>query len=176
MIYKPGKALLTLTAATLLTLASALPAAAQNAALGNIAGTVTDKTGAVIAGATVLVKNTDTGAVRTLTTDGSGNYTATFLQPGKYEVVLGGGAYSTLDQKNLALTVGSTLTVDATLSSASVSSEVVVSSEPPLIETDKTDVSQTVDANLVSNLPSTAAAMIISSCSRRTLFPTATPA
>lgn len=145
--------LLTHAAAALLVISAALPAFAQNAALGNIAGTVKDSSGAVISGVTVLVKNTDTGSVRALTTDGSGNYTATFLQPGQYEVVIGGGSFSTLDQKNISLTVGSTLMIDATLKPASVTDNVVVTSDAPLIETDKTEVSQTVDANLVSNLP-----------------------
>jgi hypothetical protein len=129
------------------------PVVAQDAALANIIGTVKDSSGAVIPGATVLVKNMGTGAVRTLTTNGNGSYTATFLQPGTYEVVLGGGSFSTLDQKNIALTVGSTATIDATLTPASVSDQVVVTSDAPLVESDKTEISQTIDAQLVSNLP-----------------------
>jgi hypothetical protein len=126
---------------------------AQDAALANITGTIRDSSGALIPGAKVLVKNMETGSVRTLTTNDDGSYQATFLQPGKYEVILGGGAFSTFDQKNISLTVGATLTVDAKLTPASVSDQVVVTSDAPLIETDKSDVSQTVDANLVSNLP-----------------------
>jgi len=144
---------LAFAAASLLIISAALPATAQNAALGNIAGTVRDTAGAVIPNATVVVKNLGTGASRTLTTDSEGHYAATFLQPGQYEVILGGGGFSTLDQKNVGVTVGSTISVDATLSPASVSTNVVVTSEAPLIETEKADVSQTVGSNLVSNLP-----------------------
>jgi len=56
--------------------------AAQSAGSGAISGTLTDKAGAVVPGATVVVTDTDTGAVRTLTTNGAGFFIAPFLQPG----------------------------------------------------------------------------------------------
>ncbi len=128
-------------------------AAAQNAALGNISGEVKDAGGAVIANATVVVKNLGTGASRTLSTDSEGHYAATFLQPGVYEVILGGGSFAQVDQKNVNVTVGSTVAVDATLHAGGVSTEVTVSSDLPLLETDKVDASQVVSEELVSNLP-----------------------
>ena len=133
--------------------AAALPAAAQTSGLGNIAGTVTDSSGAIVAGATVVITNTDTGVSRTLTTTGAGDYQATFLQPGHYEVVIGGGSFAKIDRKNLLLTVGQVLTVDAALPAASVSAEVEVTSDTPLLDTQKTEVSQTFDPVLIDNLP-----------------------
>ncbi|MCU1322069.1 MAG: hypothetical protein JWM43_1718 [Acidobacteriaceae bacterium] len=130
-----------------------IPASAQNAALGNLAGTVRDTQGAIIPNVTVVVTNLGTGAVRNLTTNGDGYYSADFLQPGQYEVVLGGGSFGKIDRKNIPVTVGSTITVDAALPNAGVSTEVVVSSDAPLIETEKVEVSQNVGQNLVSNLP-----------------------
>ena len=145
---------LALAALAFLTLSAAtIPASAQNAALGNIAGIVRDNSGAVVPGATVVVTNPGTGASRTLTTDGEGHYAATFLQPGQYEVVLGGGTFGKVDRKGIAVTVGDTVTVDASLPNASVTTEVVVTSDAPLIDTDKVAVSQTVSETLVSNLP-----------------------
>ena len=127
---------------------------AQNAALGNISGIVRDNTGAVVSGATVVVTNSDTGAARTLTTDSDGHYNATFLQPGQYEVILGGdGSFGKVDRKGVAVTVGSNVSVDANLPAASVSTEVLVQSSAPLIDADKTEISQTVSEVLVSNLP-----------------------
>ena len=76
-----------------------------------------------------------------------------FLQSGHYEVVLGGGSFGKVDRKNLDLTVGAILTVDAALPAASVSSEVVVTAESPLLDTERTEVSQTVTESYVSNLP-----------------------
>ena len=52
----------------------------------SINGTVSDETGAVIAGADVKVKNVETGAVRTLSTDSAGHYEAAALPVGQYEV------------------------------------------------------------------------------------------
>ncbi len=128
-------------------------AVAQTSGVGNIAGTVTDSTGALVGGATVVITDTDTGISRTLTTTGAGSYTANFLQPGHYEVVLGGGQFSRIDRKNLLLTVGETLTVDAALPAGSVSTEVEVTSASPLLDTEKTEVSQTFDPVLIANLP-----------------------
>ena len=99
-------------AVTLAIAAVSAPAVAQNAALGNIAGVVHDASGAVVAGATVTVTNTGTGAKRTLSTDSDGHYTATFLQPGNYEVVITGPGFGTIDQKNVSVQVGGINTVD----------------------------------------------------------------
>ncbi len=134
--------------------AAALPAAAQTSGLGNIAGTVTDSSGASVPGATIVVTDTDTGVSRTLTSNSDGSYNATFLQPGHYEVVFGGGGtFAKIDRKNLVLTVGQILTVDAALPAASVATEVEVTSQTPLLDTEKTEVAQTLDQNLIGNLP-----------------------
>ncbi|MDP9038099.1 MAG: carboxypeptidase regulatory-like domain-containing protein [Acidobacteriota bacterium] len=126
---------------------------AQTAGLGTIAGTVTDTSGAVVPNASVVVTDTDTGISRSLTTNASGEYTAAFLQPGHYEVLLGGGNFGKIDRKNLTLTVGQTLTVDAALSPGTVSTQVDVTSDAPILDPDKTEVSQTIDQQLISNLP-----------------------
>jgi hypothetical protein len=127
--------------------------AAQTSGNGNINGTITDASGAAVPNTTVVVLNTDTGVSRTLTTNGEGAYAANFLLPGHYEVTAGGGGFGKINRKNLVLTVGQILTVDATLPPASVTTEVIVTSESPLIDTDKTEVAQTIDQSLISNLP-----------------------
>ncbi len=126
---------------------------AQNAALGNIAGEVRDASGAVVAGASVVITNSGTGATRTVVSDSEGHYLASFLQPGTYEVVLGGGTLGKIDRKNIPVTVGDTATIDAVLPAATVTTEVVVSSEAPLLDTEKVEASQTISENLISNLP-----------------------
>jgi hypothetical protein len=77
------KRLFALASVAALLLAPAMPSNAQTAGLGNINGTVTDTSGAVVAGATVVVTDTDTGISRTVTTTGAGTYTADFLQPAR---------------------------------------------------------------------------------------------
>jgi hypothetical protein len=134
-------------------LAASLPSSAQTSGNGNIVGTVTDPSGAAVAGATVVVTNTDTGVSRTLTSNRDGLYTANFLVPGHYEVVASASSFGKVDHKNLTLTVGQILTVDAALPTASVSSAVEVTAETPILDTQKTEVSQTFDPTLIDNLP-----------------------
>ena len=126
---------------------------AQTSGVANISGTVTDTSGASIPNATVTVINSGTEATRTFSTDASGNYQATFLQPGTYEVTVTSPNFGKVDRQNLTLTVGSNLTVDAALTAGEVATQVVVTSDTPLIDTEKTEVSQTIDQALISNLP-----------------------
>ena len=133
--------------------APVLPSAAQNSALSTVTGVVRDTTGAVVPGATVVITNTGTGASRTLTTDSEGHYAATFLQPGTYEVMAGGGSFGKVDKKNIPVTVGGPVTVDMDLPLANVTTDVTVTSEAPLVDTDKVEASQVVDQQVVSNVP-----------------------
>ena len=95
-------------------------AGAQTAALGNIAGIVRDSTGAIVTGVTVVVTDSQTGAKRTLVTNSEGRYSAQFLQPGTYEVEVGGGSFGKVDRKDVPVTVGAPISVDVTLPAASV--------------------------------------------------------
>ncbi|HEY0306739.1 MAG TPA: carboxypeptidase regulatory-like domain-containing protein [Acidobacteriaceae bacterium] len=126
---------------------------AQTVATGTISGVVTDSSGAAISGATVTIKNSDTGFLRTLTTTSDGSFTVPFLQSGHYEVIAAATNFGTLDHKSLTLTVGQVLTVNSALAAASVSTEVVVTSESPLLDTQKTETSQTITQSYVTNLP-----------------------
>jgi hypothetical protein len=147
------KRLVAIVATAFLAVAFALPAFAQTSGSANVTGTVTDATGAAVAGAAVTIINTDTGATRSVTTGGDGGYTSPFLQSGHYEIVFAGTGFGKVDRKNLVLTVGQTLSVDASLPNAAAATEVTVTDISPLIDTEKTEVSQTVDSQFVSNLP-----------------------
>ncbi len=127
---------------------------AQSAALGGIAGEVRDAAGSIIPGATVTIVNTGTGAKRDLTTDSEGHYAVQFLQPGSYELIVSGGSgFGRVDQKNITVAVGSTNSLDITLPAASVSTEVVVTTEAVLVDSEKVEQSQVVSEQLVNNLP-----------------------
>jgi hypothetical protein len=148
-----AKRLLALASAAALLLCPAMPSSAQSTGSGTITGTVTDTTGAVVPSAPVVITDTDTNVSRTIATDGVGVYVAPFLQPGDYEVVLGGNGFGKVDRKNLVLTVGETLTANATLTVGTTATEVTVTSESPILDPEKTSVAQTMDTNLVANLP-----------------------
>jgi hypothetical protein len=88
---------------------------AQTSGTSTITGTVVDINKAAVPGATVLIKNTDTGIDRTSTTNQDGLFVAPFLQPGHYEVIASGTGFGSVQQENLVLTVGRTVTLDFTL-------------------------------------------------------------
>src|SRR5882762_4362761 len=88
---------------------------AQSSGVGTISGTVLDSTGAAVQKATVEITDTDTGVSRTVTSTDAGEYAAPFLQPGHYEVVVSATGFGRNDHKDLVLTVGQVLSVDATL-------------------------------------------------------------
>ncbi len=148
-----AKRLFALAFAAALFVSPAMSLHAQTAGTGTITGTVTDSSGAVVPKVGILITDTDTGVTRETTTTDAGSYVATFLQPGHYEVVVSGAGFGKFDRKNLDLTVGETLTVDASLTVGSAATEVTVTSESPILDPQKTEVSQTIGANLISNLP-----------------------
>src|ERR1700760_3470926 len=143
---------LTLTAFLILCL-HPLFSSAQTSGTSTITGTVVDSNKAAIPGASVLIRNTDTGIERTSTTNGDGLFVAPFLQPGRYEVIASGTGFGSVQQENLVLTVGRTVTLDFALHLQTVQQAVMVTGTAPLLDTEKTEVSQTVDSSLISNLP-----------------------
>jgi hypothetical protein len=148
-----SKRLLALASAVALILCLAMPMSAQSSGSGTITGTVTDTTGAVVPNAKVVVTDTDTNVSHDTSSNATGVYVTAFLLPGDYEVVIGGGNFGKVDRKNLVLTVGETLTVDAKLALGATSTEVTVTSDSPILDPQKTEVSQTLDQTLVANLP-----------------------
>jgi hypothetical protein len=126
---------------------------AQTSGAGAIAGTVTDISRAVVAGATVTVTNIDTGISHAYTTNAAGLYVAPFLQPGHYKVDATASSFGTVEAQDLTMQVGQTLTIDLTLVVKSAATTVEVSATPQLLDLEKTEVSQVVDQQLIQNLP-----------------------
>jgi len=136
----------------LATLLSAGSLAAQTAT-GTVTGTVTDPKGLPMTDATVLVHNTDTGADQSVTTNDAGRYVVPQLQPGHYELSASKSGFATAEAKGLDVGVGQTITVDMPMTLATQVASVTVTAETPLIETEKTEQSQSISENLVGNLP-----------------------
>jgi len=132
---------------------TATAAFAQSSGSGTITGTLTDPNGGVVPGAAVLVHNTDTGIDRPLQTNDAGLYNASFLQPGNYEVTVSKAGFATVLRKDLTLQVGQTLALDFKLQVQTTATTLTVTGEAPIVDTEKTDVSQVVSSGFVSNLP-----------------------
>jgi protocatechuate 3,4-dioxygenase beta subunit len=91
---------------------SAVPAFAQNNK-GTIVGTVKDPSGAVVAGATVTVTNTETGEAREATTGDDGTYTVPSIDPGQYRVEIVAPGFQTVVRENVTLETNARLPLDA---------------------------------------------------------------
>jgi len=137
--------------ATLLTLTA--PVFAQDAGFGTISGTVTDQNHNVVSSAVVTVIQSDTGIKRELQTTSTGGYSATFLKPGRYEVLVSASGFAKVDRKDAIVQVGQILTVDVELPVAGAESTVTITSEAPLIDTEKIGTSQEIGQAMLSNLP-----------------------
>jgi hypothetical protein len=139
--------------ATIALIFAASNAQAQSAGAGTITGTVEDAAQAVIPGATVTVTNVDTNVVHTYTSNAAGLYTAPFLQPGHYKLSAKATSFGISEAKGVTLLVGQTLTINMTMSVKAETTTVEVEGSGAILDTEKTEVSQVMDQQLVQNLP-----------------------
>jgi hypothetical protein len=120
---------------------------------GTLEGSVSDPSGAAIAGAQLTVTNDATRLKFQTTTDSDGLFTFPVLPVGTYTVEVGHAGFSKLTRKDVKLTVGARLNLALVLSVAGQGESVTVTSETPLVETTRSQVSSTVDSQSVANLP-----------------------
>jgi len=125
---------------------------AQNTNAGDINGTVTDNTGAAVPGATVTVLNVETGVSKTYVTNDSGVYDTSSIVAGNYKITFAKTGFSTLVRPTITLIVGVTK-VDAQLSVGSVTQEVVVNTDVPLLKTENGEQTVTLSAETLQALP-----------------------
>lgn len=127
-------------------------AVAQNTNSGEIRGTVTDPTGAVVPGVAVTVLDTDTGLTKDLTTNDAGIYDAVSILPGRYQLTFSKPGFEKLIRQGIDLPVGLT-TVDAQLTVGTAQQQVSVTAEAPLLQTENGEQSTTLDAQTMQTLP-----------------------
>lgn len=120
----------------------------------NLSGQVLDPQGLGVKEATVTVENLSTNVSRSVTTDESGHYSLVGLAPGRYQLTVNGSqGFATLVNPEIILTIGAAATFDAHLQVRGQSESVQVSESTALVETSRTDVSQTIDQLRIDNLP-----------------------
>jgi hypothetical protein len=130
----------------------AVPLYAQVAG-ARIAGTVTDSTGAVIAGAQVTIKNTATNLTRELATNKSGFYSAPNLSPGFYRVTALAKGFKSEAVIGLTLTVGADIEVNLTMAIGTASENVQVQGAAPTVETNDATLGALVNGQTIRELP-----------------------
>ena len=123
------------------------------AVYGGIYGTVTDPSGAAIAGAKVVTTDVDRQIVYETTTNESGNYRQAYLIAGRYRVRIEGPGFQSYVQENVVVSVDLATRVDATLRVGDVTEVVQVQGESPVLKTERTDVAIVFEDRVVSELP-----------------------
>jgi len=133
-------------------LLAGLPVFAQTYT-GRILGTVTDQTGAALAGAGVVITDVQRGVTRTLKTDQAGEYVAPDLSPGVYKVRAEARGFKAVERLNIPLEVAKDVRIDLTLQPGQVSETVVVSGEVPLLDTTTSTLGGTLSNATINDLP-----------------------
>ncbi len=117
-------------------------------------GRVTDSSGAVVPGATVKVTFQDTGAVRQITTDSSGQFQFSQLEPGRYTLTVSAPQFATAEHSNLDLLVSQPATANIQLQPATVTQQVTVNSSAELLlNTTDATLGNAFDSHQVESLP-----------------------
>ena len=107
---------------------------------GTLNGTISDSSGAVVAGAAVKILNPATGVELNATTTDSGVYRLPSLMPGTYRITVTAPGFKTAIRENVVLAVAQTLTLDFSLDVGAVTDSITVSSDPPLLETGTAEI------------------------------------
>ena len=118
----------------------------------SLEGRVTDPSGAVIAGASVNVREIATGLTTTVATDAEGRYRFPYLRVGAYEIRVVDKKFAPATRL-ITLTVGGAFDLPIQLALESGQQNVTVTAEPTVIETARSQVAGTVTQTEVNNLP-----------------------
>jgi len=142
----------TLAAALLLSVLVSLPVGAQVAG-GSLSGTITDPSGAGIPQAQITIKNLATGVERDITTNENGFYSVPNLLPGEYQVTVTAKGFNSEVKSGFTINVGARQVFDLALQIGTVTHRVEVTAEAPAIQLASSDISATVNATTVRELP-----------------------
>ena len=116
-------------------------------------GVVTDESGAVISGASVTVRNQDTGTERRLSTDSAGRYNASSLTVGSYAVAVEANGFSSKRYQDVQLAVGQSAELDVSLHVATAAQEISVVDTGLTVNLSNEQTSGLVSERKVKDLP-----------------------
>ena len=136
----------------LLLLLSAVTLSAQSVVAGDLTGTVTDPTGAVVPGATVQLKNAETGFDKTIVTGATGSFRFSLLRPGTYTLKVTSGQFAPAE-KAVSVELGQVTDASLSLGIAGKSESVEVRAEGPLLQTENGNNAVTVNQTTIALLP-----------------------
>src|SRR6266478_2146948 len=117
-----------------------------------VVGTITDPSGGSVAGVTVTITSASTGAVKTFTTNESGQYVAADLAIGHYSIKANAAGFKVVEQKDVTLTVGDRLRIDFQMAVGAASETVTVEANAIAVQSDSGEVSNLITDKQVSQL------------------------
>src|SRR5882762_2575195 len=133
---------------------STLPAFSQvSTSQAQLNGSVLDPSGRAIVQATVTLRNLGTDQLRTASSNGQGYYIFTNVTPGIYDLSANFAGFGKYNRTGITLTVGQAATIDVTMKPAQATEQITVSTEAPLIEPARSEVSQVVETQQIQSLP-----------------------
>ena len=127
-------------------------AAQQTVTSAIVSGRVEDASGAVVSGANLTVTNSETNQKRTTATDHNGRYRFPYLQVGKYKLTIEADGFAPLTRE-LTITLGQSLDLPLRLEVSGLSAQVNISNDVPIIETVRTQVTETIRPDEINELP-----------------------
>src|SRR5258708_10207635 len=116
-------------------------------------GTVTDESGGVVAGAKITITEMKTGVVHSVTTNESGNYQIPDLAPGQYEVAAERQGFKKAVHSGVDVVVNTDTRINLVLQPGTAQETVVVTSELPILQTDRADIGQKIEQRQAEELP-----------------------
>ena len=152
-MHKMGSSIAKYCLALMATMVLACGLFAQSTTDGAIGGTVLDSSGAVVANASVTIKNNGTNAEETVMTDDTGYFRVGKLQPGNYTVSITAQGFALFTAQQVIVQIGSVTDLSAHLNVASAGATIVVSAEVPQVNTDSPEFAPTLNQEAISNLP-----------------------
>jgi hypothetical protein len=137
----------------LVTLSVALLYSQAQSNSADLKGSVQDPSGAAIAGANLSVKDPQTGLTRNTTSDRNGEFVFTSLPPSRYSLRAEVTGFAVKNIEGIALRVGETANLTVAMTLEEVGTAVDVTSQAPVVETDRTQQSSTLELQTIVNLP-----------------------
>ena len=145
---------MSLKAVTLVIVLGASAFAQSAGGLAGISGVVRDASGSVVPKAKIVISNEDKGVSRSLVTNEAGLFAAPALTPDSgYKVAVTAAGFAPYEARDLVLQVGQNLDLNIKLTVAQASTEVEVTAATPMVEDTKSDVSQVIDSQQITDLP-----------------------
>ncbi len=138
---------------TFATTAAQLALAQATISFAQLNGTVVDTGGRAIAKASITLREVDTNQIHSTTSSESGFFVLPTLPPGPYDLVVTAGAFGKYTQRGINLSVGQTASVNVVMKVASVTETINVTTEAPVVETTRTEISQVIDTQQIQSLP-----------------------